>query len=84
MLKVPAGTQPHEVFKLKGKGMPDPRGGKVGDLHVIVLVEVPKKLDKEQRRLLQELAEHEHKHVSQQRKSFFESLKEYFIPDEQK
>jgi molecular chaperone DnaJ len=78
-LKVPAGTQPNEVFRIRGKGMPDPRTGKTGDLHVVIQVEVPKKLDTEQKRLLKELAEHEHKNVSPQSKSFFETLKDYFV-----
>ena len=81
-LKIPAGTQPGEVFRLKGKGMPTPRSNQIGDLFVIAKVEVPRKLDNEQKRLLRELAEHEHKNVSHERKSFFESLKEYFVPGE--
>ncbi len=77
-LKIPTGTQPGEVFKLRGKGMSDPRSGAVGDLHVIVQVEVPKKLDKEQERLLRKLAEHEQANVSPHRKSFLEKIGEAF------
>lgn len=77
-LKIPAGTQPGEIFKLRGKGMSDPRTGSVGDLHVLIQVEVPKKLDKEQERLLRKLAEHEQANVSPHRKSFLEKIAEAF------
>ena len=71
------------MFKLGGKGMPDPRRRGLGDLLVQVVIEVPKKLSKEEQTLLRELAELEHKHVAPERKSFFEKLKEYFTADEE-
>ena len=55
-LHVPAGTQAGSRFKLRGKGMPNVSGRGHGDLHVIAQVSVPKKLSKEQRHLLDELA----------------------------
>jgi molecular chaperone DnaJ len=55
-IKVPAGTQPAARFKLRGKGMPNVSGRGHGDLYVIARVAVPKRLTKEQRRLLEELA----------------------------
>lgn len=80
-LKVPAGTQPGEIFKFRREGMPDPHGRGKGDLLVQVVVDVPKKLTARQRELLKELADLEQKHVSPQRKTFFERLKEYFAGD---
>jgi molecular chaperone DnaJ len=77
-LKIPAGTQTGEVFKLRGRGMPSPRGREVGDLLVQVNIEVPKNLSERQEELLRELAEHEHANVSPHRKSFFEKVREYF------
>jgi molecular chaperone DnaJ len=56
-LKIPAGTQPGKVFKLKGKGIPALGGGGRGDQHVQVVVEVPAHLSKEQRDLLERFAE---------------------------
>jgi molecular chaperone DnaJ len=53
---IPAGTQPGTRFKLRGKGMPHVNGRGHGDLHVIARVSVPKKLTKDQKRLLEELA----------------------------
>ena len=80
MLKIRPGTQPGEVSRLKGYGMPDPRGGnsRPGDLLVEIQVEVPKKLTGEQEELLRKLAELDHKHVMPQRKSFFEQVREFF------
>lgn len=82
-LEVPGGTQSGTVFRMGGKGMPDPRRRGLGDLLVQVIIEVPKKLSKEEDSLLRELAELEHKHVAPERKGFFEKLKEYFTADEE-
>lgn len=76
---LPPGTQSGDVFKLDGRGMPDPRRHGLGDLLVQVTIEVPKKLSAEEDRLLRELAELEHTHVAPQRKSFFRQLKDYFV-----
>jgi molecular chaperone DnaJ len=81
-LKVGSGTQSGEVFRIRGRGMPDPRGGSTGDLLVQTYIEVPKKLNTRQAELLRELAELEHADVTPQRKSFLERLKEYFSPTE--
>jgi|RhiMetdeSRZDD1v2_1073273.scaffolds.fasta_scaffold10695_2 molecular chaperone DnaJ len=55
-LSIPAGTQTGARFKIRGKGMPSVSGRGRGDLHVIARVTVPKKLTKEQKHLLEELA----------------------------
>lgn len=80
---IPSGTQSGQVFRMNGKGMPDPRRRGLGDLLVQVVIEVPKKLSKEEQVLLRQLAELEHKHVAPERKSFFTKLKEYFVDDEE-
>ena len=54
-LKVPAGTQQGKTFRVRGKGVPGARG--TGDLLVTVHVDVPKKLGKEERRLIEQLAQ---------------------------
>ena len=81
-LEIPAGTQSGAVFRMGGKGMPDPRRRGLGDLLVQVMIEVPKKLSKEEKALLRHLAVLEHKHVAPERKGFFEKLKEYFTAEE--
>jgi molecular chaperone DnaJ len=54
--KVPDGTQTGTTLRLRGKGMPDVNGRGRGDLLVTVQVQTPKKLTKEQRQLLEQLA----------------------------
>lgn len=83
VLTIPPGTQPGESFRLRGQGMPDPHGGRRGDLFVEVLVEVPHELSEEQETLFRQLAELEHADVSPHRKSFFEKLKDYFAPHDE-
>jgi molecular chaperone DnaJ len=80
-LEVPAGTQPGEVFRLRGKGMPDPHGGRPGDLHVEVQVMVPKKLGDEHEVLLRKLAELEKTEVNPHQKSWLDKLKELITGD---
>lgn len=53
-LKIPEGTQPNMVIRLKGKGVKHVQGSQIGDHFVRVKVEVPKKLSKKQKELLQE------------------------------
>jgi len=53
-LKIPAGTDDLTEFRLKGKGMPSLEGGH-GDLYVKVFIEVPKKLSKQQKEMLEGL-----------------------------
>jgi len=60
-LKVPMGTQTGTVFRLKGKGMPQLGGRGKGDLFVSVSVVTPTSLTREQRKLLEQLAEVETK-----------------------
>jgi molecular chaperone DnaJ len=64
-LKVPAGTQTGTVFRLKGNGMPALGGRGRGDLFVSVTVITPTTLTREQRRLLEQLAEIEEKDIDE-------------------
>jgi molecular chaperone DnaJ len=57
-LELPAGTQPGEVFVVRGEGMPRlRRPGRRGDLRVVTNVVIPRKLSREQRKLLKQLAD---------------------------
>jgi len=76
------GIQSGEVVRITGKGMPSLRGGRMGDLLMQVIVETPRNLTKRQEELFRELAEIDKKHVSPQRKSFLEKLKEFFAPEQ--
>ena len=56
-VEVKPGTQPEAVIRLRGKGAPHlRRPGSRGDLHVMIEVEVPRKLTKKQRELLEQFA----------------------------
>ena len=77
-LKIPAGTQGATVFKLRGKGIPALNSSTRGDLMVRVLVEVPTKLNSEQRRKLEEFAELMGEDNAPLRKSFFDKAKGFF------
>jgi molecular chaperone DnaJ len=75
---IPQGTQHGDVFRLRQRGIADPRGGSVGDLLVQVYLEVPKKTSARQETLLRELAELERNDVTPHRTSFLEKLRDYF------
>jgi molecular chaperone DnaJ len=55
-LKIPAGTQPGKVFTLKARGVPYLRKSGRGDQMVVINVDIPSKLTKEQRELFEKLA----------------------------
>jgi molecular chaperone DnaJ len=52
-VKVESGTQPNSIIKLKGKGLPHPDSRGRGDQYVRLVVEIPTKLNKQQKELLQ-------------------------------
>ncbi len=70
MLKVPAGTQPGTILRLRAKGLPSLEDGRPGDELVRIIVGVPKKLTSRQRALLDELARELGESV-ESRKGFF-------------
>jgi len=76
--KVPPGTQSDTMFRLKGKGVKALHSTKVGDLYVKVIVEIPTKLSKEQRRLIEQLGTTFDEEGYQKRKSFADTLKTLF------
>src|SRR5437762_9193975 len=77
-LKVPAGTQSGQMFKLRGKGISNIDGRSRGDLLARLIVEVPSRLNAEQRRKLEEFAALCGDDNTPLRKSFFERAKEFF------
>ena len=77
-LKIPVGTQSGTTFRLKGKGMPNLRGGSHGDQLVRVHVEVPTHLNAEQRKKLEEYALLCGDADEPMAKSFFEKAKKFF------
>jgi len=80
-LKVPAGTQHGQMFRLRGLGLPDLRSGRKGDELVQVFIEIPKKLNKKQQQLLRDFAETEDRSVLPESRGFFDKVMEYISGD---
>ena len=76
-LTIPSGTQHGELFRIRGKGLPNLRSGRRGDLVVVVMIEVPTKLTSSQEELLRQFAETEDREVMPHSKSFWEKIKEH-------
>lgn len=76
--KIPAGTQPNTVFRLKGKGMPNVRTGRSGDLYVKVLLEVPSKLNGKQKDAIKKMEDALDDKCYQKKNRFKEKMKEFF------
>ena len=75
-VKIPAGTQSHTIFRLKGQGMPNPHTSKRGDQLVKIIVKIPENLSEKQKRILKEGIDREEEKVKTT-KGFFDKLKEY-------
>lgn len=73
---IPEGTQTGTVFRLRNQGIQHLRNNTRGDLYVKVNIEVPKRLSERQRELLREFDELTGE--TEQRKSFFEKMKDAF------
>ena len=80
-MEIPAGTQHGEVFKLRGKGLPDVRSHRTGDELVQIFVEIPRKLSEKQKQLLRDFAVTEDGNVLPGRKGFMDKLKQVLTGD---
>jgi molecular chaperone DnaJ len=77
-LNIPSGTQPGKVFNLRGKGVPRIRQSGRGDQKVMVNVDIPTRLSKEQRELFEKLAETLGTTPQPRQKGFFDWLNDAF------
>ncbi len=77
-LKIPAGTQGGAVFRVRNQGLPALHGNGRGDLYTRVQVEVPTKLNHEQRAKLEEFASLCGAENTPLHRSFYEKLKDFF------
>lgn len=75
-LRIPSGTQPGELLRMRGLGVPSSGGGRRGDQIVVVQVTVPKKTSKEQRDLIERLGKIEDEQGEQ--RGFFDRIKAMF------
>lgn len=76
--KVPAGTQPGTVFRLKGKGIKSVRSNRKGDLYVKVTLEIPTKLNSKQKKAIEAMGKAVTNECYQKKSSFLDSIKEFF------
>lgn len=87
-LKIPAGTQSAQRFKLSGKGVKSVRSSRVGDMIVQVHIETPVKLTSQQKELLKlfddSLKGKHHKQHSPKEHGFFDSVKSFFTSESDK
>ena len=78
-LDLPAGTQPNETIQIRGKGLPVLGRSGRGDLYARIAVQIPRKVSKRQRQLLEEFGREDKKGYNfPQIKKFVESLRDYF------
>lgn len=75
---IPEGTQPGAQFRVRGMGIPNVRTSNKGDLYINVKVEVPKKLTDKQKEILRIFDESTTGKEYEQKKSFFDRVKEAF------
>jgi len=77
-LKIPEGTQTGTSFRLRNKGMPVVNGAGKGDLFVEIRVETPKRLSKQQKEILQQLASATAVENKPERGTLFSKVKDIF------
>lgn len=77
-LKIPSGTQTGTTFRLRSQGVPHLRGSGKGDLLIRVQVEVPTKLNSDQKKKLEEFADACGDPANPMSESFVEKAKKFF------
>jgi len=76
--KFPEGTQPGQVFCIRGAGVPHLRGNGRGDMYVTAEVEIPRKLTEKQKQQLRDFEGTTSDRQYEKKKSFFDRLKDAF------
>ncbi len=77
-MKVPKGTQPNDVLRLRGLGLPDVHGHSAGDILVRLQVEIPRRLNDREEALLKELATARGESTRESPKGIFTKIKQWF------
>ena len=77
-MKIPEGTQPGKVMRIKGKGIPSLRNGSRGDQLVRIKVVVPTKLSDKQKDALRKFADISKDNINPEEKSFMDKVKDFF------
>ncbi|MDO5725295.1 MAG: molecular chaperone DnaJ [Tissierellia bacterium] len=79
--EIPSGTQSGTVFKIKNEGVKHVNSNRKGDLYFKANIEVPKKLNREEKELLEKLAKLEGENVKKRKESIFDKVKDIFDKD---
>ena len=77
-MKIPEGTQPGKVMRIKGKGIPSLRNSSRGDQLVRIKVVVPTKLSDKQKDALRKFADISKDNINPEEKSFMDKVKDFF------
>ncbi len=77
-MKIPEGTQPGRVMRIRGKGIPSLRTGKRGDQLVKIKVVVPTKLTDKQKDALRKFGDISKDNINPEEKSFMDKVKDFF------
>jgi molecular chaperone DnaJ len=78
VMKIPAGTQPDKILRLKGLGFPSLKGNQTGDQIFNVKIEIPTKLSPRQKELLQDFAKESGMTPETDGDGFFDKMKTFF------
>jgi len=76
ILRIPSGTQPGKVLRMRGKGIPKLRSNGRGDQLVVINIDIPNRLSSEQRELFEQLAKSLGSEVKPQERGFLDWLKD--------
>ena len=79
-IKIAPGTHAGKVLRLRGKGLPDVNGYGRGDILIVVDITIPDTLNKEERQLVEKLAEQPHfkNAESVEKQNIFERMRNFF------
>ena len=77
-LRIPPGTQPGRMFRLRDRGIPHLHGSGTGDELVTVSIQIPNRLTADQRELFEQLAQTMDPDIKIQEQSFFDKLRDVF------
>ena len=77
-LRIPRGTQPGDVLRLRGLGLPDVHGSSVGDILVRTQIEIPKKLSEREEQILREFGTLRGESHTESSKGIFTKIKQWF------
>ena len=77
-LKIPAGVQPGQVMRLRGKGIKDLRSTRIGDLYVKLNIVIPKNISSKQKKLMQDFQKEIDKEATNPFSEYINKVKDFF------